>query len=421
VLACPISAHYDPDPDYFFHWFRDAAVVMEALRVDAGVGGDAIAARATFSDFVRFNAALSRLDGRDTPLPERVDPDRRRFLRARSELNAVDGRTVVLEARVDANGTLDVTRWARPQWDGPALRALTLVRWWEAADPRVRPAMRRLIEADLALLAGGVEAPSFDIWEEERGRHLYTDLVIAAALREGADLLGALAGDVAGLREAATRIEARLPGYVSEDGGWMRGRMAGPGISETKALDTATLLGVLHAGRTEGPASLLDPAIHGALARLEAHFAGAYAINREGPGATAPAMGRYPDDVYVSGGAFFFSTFAAAEFHFRLAAAIGAGAPLEATAANRSFLAGVLKTDIAGPQADVALGSRRPAVAAALVRRGEAFLATARAFAPADGTFPEQFDRTDGRATSARDLAWSHAAFLTAAAWRTRA
>jgi glucoamylase len=31
VLASPVAAHYDPDPDYFFHWFRDAAIVIEAM------------------------------------------------------------------------------------------------------------------------------------------------------------------------------------------------------------------------------------------------------------------------------------------------------------------------------------------------------------------------------------------------------
>ena len=33
VLASPVPASYDPDPDYFFHWFRDSALVMDALRV----------------------------------------------------------------------------------------------------------------------------------------------------------------------------------------------------------------------------------------------------------------------------------------------------------------------------------------------------------------------------------------------------
>ena len=33
VLASPIPAAYDPDPDYFFHWFRDSAIIIDALRV----------------------------------------------------------------------------------------------------------------------------------------------------------------------------------------------------------------------------------------------------------------------------------------------------------------------------------------------------------------------------------------------------
>jgi glucoamylase len=33
VLASPVPAAYDPDPDYFFHWSRDSAIVIDALRV----------------------------------------------------------------------------------------------------------------------------------------------------------------------------------------------------------------------------------------------------------------------------------------------------------------------------------------------------------------------------------------------------
>ena len=61
VVASPVPASYDPDPDYFFHWFRDSAVVMDALALvrDAVPG-----ARRLFEDFVDFSLALSRLDGR---------------------------------------------------------------------------------------------------------------------------------------------------------------------------------------------------------------------------------------------------------------------------------------------------------------------------------------------------------------------
>src|SRR5450432_1433529 len=33
VLASPSLAAYDPDPDYFFHWLRDSAIVIDAARI----------------------------------------------------------------------------------------------------------------------------------------------------------------------------------------------------------------------------------------------------------------------------------------------------------------------------------------------------------------------------------------------------
>ena len=44
-----------------------------------------------------------------------------------------------------------------------------------------------------------------------------------------------------------------------------------------------------------------------------------YAINRQG--GAGLAFGRYPGDTYVSGGAWFICTFAAAEFCYKRAAA----------------------------------------------------------------------------------------------------
>ncbi len=42
------------------------------------------------------------------------------------------GDAALAEARVNPDGTLDFTRWARPQNDGPALRVLALKRWRDA-------------------------------------------------------------------------------------------------------------------------------------------------------------------------------------------------------------------------------------------------------------------------------------------------
>jgi glucoamylase len=57
----------------------------------------------------------------------------------------------------------------------------------------------------------------------------------------------------------------------------------------------------------------------------------------------------------------------------------------------------------------------------ALLRRGDSFMATVRAYTPASGDLSEQFDRATGQQTSAKNLAWSHAAFITAVAARRAA
>ena len=52
IVASPVLGAYDPDPDYFFHWFRDSAVVIDALRllyVDRRVGDEALQHLATSS------------------------------------------------------------------------------------------------------------------------------------------------------------------------------------------------------------------------------------------------------------------------------------------------------------------------------------------------------------------------------------
>src|ERR1700693_6518131 len=58
IVASPVLGGYDPDPDYFFHWFRDSAVVIDALRILYGDGSVGAAAREHLVDFVHFSHAL---------------------------------------------------------------------------------------------------------------------------------------------------------------------------------------------------------------------------------------------------------------------------------------------------------------------------------------------------------------------------
>jgi Glycosyl hydrolases family 15 len=388
VLASPVPASYDPDPDYFFHWLRDSAIVIDALRL-LHRSGSAPEAPRLFGEFVRFSAALARLDGRalagaSASWRSRVAPDFAQFLRPDTELAGIHGDTVAAETRVNADGTLDISRWPRPQNDGPALRALTTLRWMSggALEARLQEVCEGLLRADLQFTRSHWREPCYDIWEEERGLHYFTLSVSAQALEDGAAWLAARGEEAQarGCRADGQAIRQALDGYWLGAEGYYRSRVLETGERSAKELDIAVILAALQCSDERATHSARDPRVHATLAVLERVFEEDYPINHGRPAARAPALGRYRGDRYYSGGAYYFSTLAAAELCFRAAAR----------------------------------GSGRDA----LLARGERYLETVRAFTPASGDMSEQFDQRNGEQTSAKHLAWSYAAFISCAAAR---
>jgi len=382
IVASPVLADWDPEPDYFFHWFRDSAVVIDAVRMLLEAGDLAAEALGHFTDFVKFSLALQRLDGRtllaSRAWREHVAPDFTRFLRKDEELAAVHGAAIVAETRVNPDCSLDISSWSRPQHDGAPLRALCVLRWTggRSFDGELTALVSQLVRSDLAFTFAHWREPSFDIWEEESGLHYYTLRTSAAALNAGADWLDRIGeGTLArAYRTEAVIIHGMLDGYWLPDAGHYRSRVLATGARSVKELDISVILAAIHALGDSSRHSVRDPRMHATLERLEALFDAAYPINRQRPAHRAPAMGRYAGDVYFSGGAYYFSTLGAAEFCFLAAA----------HAQN----------------------------AAGWIARGDAFLETVRAYTPENGELSEQFDQRTGEQSSARHLAWSYAAFI---------
>lgn len=356
VVASPVPASYDPEPDYFFHWFRDSAVVMDALRLAPDVVPDA---PALFADFLRFSLDLQNLDGRTHP-PLKAAPDFARFLRR--DLSKAHGPAIAAETRVNPDGTLDISDWPRPQHDGPALRALAILNWGVWGEDAAR-----LLKSDLVFVLSHARLSCFGLWEEEKGLHYYTLAVSAAALVRGAKWLAGRGESAAAslCGEVGKDLFSALEDWWLPEEGFIRAHI----LDERRAgkeLDISVILAANHAGMAP------DEKFKATLARLDALFDGLYPINR---GRAAPALGRYGEDQYYGGGAWYAATLAAAEFCYR----------------------------------------------AGDVARGDAYLETVRAFTPESGDLSEQFDRATGEQTSARHLAWSYAAFLTAIAARRAA
>ena len=420
VVASAVMGAYDPDPDYFFHWFRDSALVMDALRILVAEGIRPAADAGHIRDFIRFSLGLRGLTGaavlaRGDP-KQGVDPDVVQHVRSEADLRGVAGDRIWGEVRVNPDGTLDTLNWSRPQHDGSALQALTLLRCLEdgVLEPGVRDETAALLRLDLDFVLAHHAEPSFEIWEDSLGHDYYTGVVQCAALRRGADWLEAQGDtEAAGrCREASAALAAAADGHWRPEARAYASLLPAASIAPGRDLDIAVILGVLHAGLSSGPHSVLDPRAQATLVALEDLFAGLFPINAGRP---APALGRYREDRYYGGGAWYIAVLAAAEFHYRLAAALGGGAPFAVTADNRGLVARALGAE---PREDD-LDSRR--LAAAFLARGDAFLATVQAFTPADGALSEQFDRTTGAQTSAKHLGWSYAGFITAMDARRRA
>lgn len=383
VLACAQPRPGPDEPDYFFHWIRDAALVIDALATLHRQGRLPEGAQGRFAESVAFDRRLLRIDGRALVAaegwPPEVYPQQQPWLRPREEVVRLRGSAVLDDVRYNCDCTPDVVRWSRPQHDGPAKRALTTMKLLDGKALSAPPERRQaelLLATDLRFCLSRHARPSFDPWEEELGFHFYTRLVQHAALRRGAawaERTGRSRAARALAAAAAEQAEA-LAAHWSAADGFYGSRLPGPGITPEKNLDSIVLLAVLHAGVADGPFSVLDPKVAATVERLEQFFAGYLPINAGREPADGVLLGRYLGDRYFEGGAFPIACFGLAEFHYRRAAA----------------------------------GDRSRA-------RGDAVMAFLRRYLPDSGMLPEQLDRQSGAPRSARDLAWSHAAFVTAA------
>lgn len=389
VLASPVIANWDPEPDYFFHWVRDAAIAMRSvaeLMDDAAGAADRHRWARHFEDFVRFSLTLCDLDGALflTASHHRQATRRgyRRFLRPDSELRRLTGRKVLGEPRFNPDGTIDFLRWSRPQYDGPALRALACLRYL-AGGGTPSEELQRLLRLDLDFTRRHADRRCIGPWEEpgENAHHYYVAVVQLAALVHGRPWTEDAGRE---WQRAEDRLRAGLERHWSPRHGVYAAIRDAAGESADDVVDAAQLLAVLDADLPSGPHSVEDPRVHATQTAIEGLFARQFPINRDLPPGRAPALGRYRSDLYFGGGAWYPTTLAAAALCYRLA-------------------------QRPGQDRDGA------------VRRGDGFMRTVRALTPADGALSEQVDRESGEQTSARHLTWSYAAFIGAARLRAQA
>lgn len=407
VLASPSQT----SPNYYYHWVRDAGLVMNeiVLRYQSATNAELknryLETLKDYIDFSKLNQETPNLSGG------------------------------LGEPKFNVDGTAYMESWGRPQDDGPAIRATTLIslaKAWlkEGKENLVREKLydgshNSVIKRDLEYVSKSWRHTSFELWEEVKGHHFHTRMVQYRSLREGAELAELLGDPKAGqwYLSQALEMEPEIEKHWNANKRILASTLNREDGLDYKfsELDSSVVLGMLHGYVADGVFIFSSDKVLATVKALEDVFFRLYPINRNGePGI---AIGRYPEDRYdgySSGGTgnpWFINTLAFAEFYFRLARELESKSEIKITSISRSFYQGLTpKRDKSGSYKKGS--SEFVDTIKAIRKKGDNFLERVKYHVDGNGSMAEQINRESGYMQGARDLTWSYAALLSSLRYR---
>ncbi|ORX59418.1 glucoamylase [Hesseltinella vesiculosa] len=405
IAASPSRAN----PDYFYTWIRDASLVTYTL-VATQLGDNAILDHASFltvlQDFVDFQVHTQNTM-HDSPCQCLGEP------------------------KYMDNGDPFKGAWGRPQNDGPAERVITMILLANhletiASDDitaYVQSVLKPAIYRDLDYIETHWVEPCFDLWEEIRGHHFYTWMVMRRALLDGSRF-AALQGHRQGghrYRRQARAIQDRLLSFWSKQDGYVRVTQAQlEGQAKPSGLDISVLLAANLAATLDDdfftPSS--DKILATAVA-MEQRFDQVFPINHErNKTRYGVAMGRYPEDVYDGNGMslgnpWFLATACMAELYYRAMLTWQSQGGVEVNEINHGFFLQRDTKVVTGHVYRLGQPDYQQLIQQ-LTTEADRFLATIQYHQQANGALSEQFNRWTGYQQGAEDLTWSYASLLSA-------
>ncbi|KAI6631614.1 hypothetical protein MCOR14_007737 [Pyricularia oryzae] len=393
VIASPSTV----DPDYFYTWTRDSALVLKCLtdifanKYDAGL-------QSTITQYITTQAQVQRIDNPSGPLS--------------------DG-SGLGEPKYNANLSPYLGSWGRPQRDGPALRATALVAYanWLIGNnytSTARDIVWPILRNDLNYVAQYWNRTGFDLWEEVQGSSFFTTGAQYKALIEGDALAKKLGATCSSCESIAPNILCFLQSFWTPNGNYIvsntntgtnrSGKDANSILSSIHSFDPAAGCDEL----TFQPCSAKSLANHKAVVD-SFRF---YPINSGIQVGRGLAVGRYSEDVYYGGNPWHLTTLAAAEQIYDAVYVWKKQGRLEVTNVSLPFFRDLSSSVAVGSYASDSTTFTQ-IIDAALVY-ADGFIEVVQRYAGANGSLDEQIDKNNGSQRSARDLTWSYAAFLTA-------
>ncbi|KAL1965696.1 hypothetical protein VTN77DRAFT_5196 [Rasamsonia byssochlamydoides] len=397
VVASPSKTN----PDYWYTWTRDAALTFKYL-IDRFVHGDS-SLQGLIQDYISAQAKLQTVQ----------NPS--------GDLSSGAG---LAEPKFYINETAFLGQWGRPQRDGPALRATSLIAYsqWlidngysDVALSHVWPITRN----DLAYVAQYWNQTGYDLWEEVDGSSFFTIAVSHRALVEGAALAKRLNQTVGDYQSVASQILCFQQSFWT--GSYIDSNINLVHDVSRTGKDANSILASIHVFDPEAACddSTFQPCSSTALANHKAvvdSFRGLYSINDSIKTGSAVAIGRYAEDIYYDGNPWYLCTLAVAEQLYDALYQWEKQGSLTITSTSLNFFRDFDPSVNTGTYPSSS--STYSSLTNAIKTYADGFVSIVQKYTPDNGALSEQFSKVNGSQTSAVDLTWSYAAFLTAASRR---
>ena len=145
--GCVIASISKENPNYYYHWTRDASIVMRSI----------------LREYKR--------DKHPRIFKQLID-----FINVESELQRMSYQVNLGEPKFNIDLSLFREKWGRPQNDGPALRGLLFLEMRDVLSDYsfLKSHLENIILQDTNYIVDNIQEPCFDLWEEIMGYHLYT-------------------------------------------------------------------------------------------------------------------------------------------------------------------------------------------------------------------------------------------------------
>lgn len=222
--------------------------------------------------------------------------------------------------------------WGRPQRDGPALRAITLMVYinyllshnqYAHAKNVVWP----IVSNDLSYVAQYWNETGYDLWEEVAGSSFFTIQSQHRALVQGSQTAARLGESCPNCDSQAPQLACFLasPAFWNATGNHIISNINTPAGFDRSGIDADYLLGSIENFDIDGSCDNAgyQPCSSRILASHKVYvdsFRTIYPINNGTPANAAIATGRYPEDTYYGGNPWYICTLSAAETLYDAAA-----------------------------------------------------------------------------------------------------